>query len=121
MAGRQSHRLASDLHRLPRSLERRGEKRLIRLKLVDLGPDQAPQRSADRPGLLAPTRVERRVELSLQAVLGVISRLAVAHEDKAMRKLRHLETIPLEQLNPALRRRAPAAGIPIASPAQGIR
>ncbi len=74
----------------------RGEakKALGLIKTVDLASDKTPQRSADRARLLAPTRVERNVELSLQAVLGVIGRLAVAHEDEAMRKFRHAETIP---------------------------
>ena len=122
--GVKSHRVARDLHRLPRPLEGRGEKGLGLIKPVDLAPEKAPQRSADRARLLAPTCVERRVELSLQAVLGVVRRLAVAHEDKAMRKVRHAETVPYEQSAgawSALSDRAPAAGIPIASPAPGIR
>jgi hypothetical protein len=71
------------------ALKRRGEKGLRFFKPVDLPPDKAPQRSADRPRLLAPTRVERNIELSLQTALGVVRCLAMAHEDQAMRKFRH--------------------------------
>ena len=87
--GREAHCVARDLHRLPRALKRRGKKGLGFFKPVDLPPDKAPQRSADRARLLAPTCVERNIELSLKPALGVVRRLAVAHEDQAMRKFRH--------------------------------
>jgi hypothetical protein len=100
--GFKSHCVARNLHCLPRTHEGRSEKRLGLIKAVDLAPDKAPQRSADRARLLAPTRVERNVELSLQAILGVVRRLAVAHEDKAMRKFRHAEIVPYRETQPAL-------------------
>jgi hypothetical protein len=87
---------------IPRALEGRSEKGLGLIKPVDLASNKAPQRSADRARLLAPTRVERNVELPLQTVLGVICRLTVAHEDKAMRKFRHAEIVPYRETQPAL-------------------
>src|SRR5580704_16588647 len=99
--GFKSHCVARNLHCLPRTHERRSEKGLSLIKAVDFASNKAPQRSADRACLLAPTRVERNVTLSLQPVLGVISRLTMAHEDKAMRKLRHAEIVPYRETQPA--------------------
>ena len=83
---RQVHRRANDLHRLARALERRSDEGAGRLEPVDLGPDAGAQRPPDRARLIAPARVERNVALALQPVLGVVGRLAVAHENDPMRK-----------------------------------
>src|SRR5580698_1360276 len=102
--GRQTHRVARDFHCLPRALEGRREKLPGLIKLVDLMPEKDAQRSADCARLVPPARVEWDVALSLQAVFGVVGRFAMAHEDNAMRKIQHAETIPLDQLNPAFER-----------------
>ena len=86
-------------YRLPRALERRSDESPRCLQCLDLGPDSSAERLTDGARLLTPTRVEGNVELSLQPILGVIRRLAVAHEDEAMRKFRHAETIPLKRLS----------------------
>ena len=97
---REAHRLARDLHRLPRALERRGDESLRRLQPLDLGGDPRPKRPPDRPRLLAPARVERGVALSLKPVLGVVRRLAVAQEDEAMGERRHEALFCVGRLKP---------------------